>query len=159
MGATFQAEINYSEYPEEMVFMTDRYPTIDEEYFKLEGFCSFDEKTQRHYQMERVINFKHSRDFSYASLYLVLNLVDRNISVATEAAGGYYSIAYADIQTFRKKVFKALNRVNESDAVEPSQDGNFYYGGASIDYLKAALTDMLEIIDQAYKRKLNIFWA
>jgi len=159
MGATFQAEINYSEYPEQMVFMTDRYPDIDEEYFKFEGFCPFDEATQRHYQMERVIDFKHSRDFSYSNLYTVLNLVDRNISVSTQAAGGYYSINYTDIQVFRKKVFKALNQINESDSIEPSRDGNFYYGGVSTDYLKTALTDMLEIIDQAYKRKLNIFWA
>lgn len=159
MGVTFQAQINHNDYPEVKVFMADRYPDLDEEYFKLEGYCPFDEETQRHYQMERVIDFKQSRDFSYANFYLILDLVDRNIRIATQADGGYYAIDHADIQNFRKKVFMALNKVNESHAVEPTQNGNFYDGGASTDYIREALTDMLEIIDQAYKKNLNVFWA
>lgn len=159
MGVTFQAQINHSDYPEEKVFMSDLYPELDEEYFKLDGFCSFDEDSQRHYQLERVIDFKQSRDFSYANFYLVLDLVDRNIRIATQADGGYYSINHADIQVFRKKVFLALNKVNEDQAVESSQHGNFYDGGASMEYIQKALTDMLEIVDQAYKKNLNIFWA
>lgn len=159
MGVTFQAQINHNDYPQQKVFMSDLYPDLDEEYFKMEGYCPFDEETQRHYQMERVIDFKQSCDFSYANFYLVLDLVDRNIRIATQADGGYYSIDHADIQIFRKKVFIALNKVNEDNAVKPTQDGNFYDCGASVDYIQAALTEMLEIIDQAYKKNLNVFWA
>lgn len=159
MGVTFQAQINHDDYPQQKVFMVDLYPDLDEEYFKLDGYCPFDEETQRHYQMDRVIDFKQSRDFSYANFYLLLDLVDRNIRIATQADGGYYAINHADIQVFRKKVFMALNNVNEGHAVEPSQNGNFYDGGASMEYIQGALSDMLEIIDQAYKKNLNIFWA
>lgn len=158
MGVTFQAQINHDDYPQQKVFLTDLYPDLDEEHFRLYGEM-FDEESQRHYQIDRVIDFKQSRDFSYANFYLVLELVDRNIRIATQADGGYYSINHADIQVFRKKVFLALNKVNEDQAVEPSQKGNFYDGGASMEYIQKALTDMLEIVDQAYKKNLNIFWA
>ena len=158
MGVTFQAQINHDDYPQQKVFMADLYPGLDEEHFGLYGEM-FDEEAQKHYQMERVIDFKQSRDFSYANFYLVLDLVDRNIRIATQADGGYYSINHADIQVFRKKVFLALNKVNEGQAVEPSQHGNFYDGGASMEYIQKALIDMLEIVDQAYKKNLNIFWA
>lgn len=159
MGLTFQAQINHNDYPQQKVYMADLYPDLDESYFKLEGYCSFDEETQRHYQLERVIDFKQSRDFSYANFYLVLDLVDRNIRIATECDGGYYAINHTDLQVFRKKVFIALNRVTESDGRDFSVDGNFYNFGASPDYIRDALRDMLEIIDQAYKKNLNIFWA
>ena len=159
MGVTFQAQINHENYPQKKVYMVDIYPDLDEDYFKLDGYCLFDEETQRHYQMERVIDFKQSRDFSYANFYLVLDLVDRNISIATEADGGYYSITHNDLQVFRKKVFIALNKVTESDGRDFSVDGNFYNAGASHEYIRGALSEILEIIDQAYKKNLNIFWA
>jgi hypothetical protein len=159
MGVTFQAQINANDYPEQKVFMTDLYPDLDEAFFHEEGYSPFDDETQRHYQMDRIIDFKHSRDFSYSNFYFLLDLVDRNIRLATQADGGYFSVPHADLQVFRRKVFIALNKVNQEHAVEPSVNGNFYDAGVTVEYIQSALTDMLEIIEQAYKKNLNLFWA
>lgn len=159
MGVTFQAQINPADYPEKKVFMTDLYPELDEAFFHEERYSPFDEEAQRHYQMDRVIDFKHSRDFSYSNFYFLLDLVDLNIRIATQADGGYFSVPHVDIQVFRRKVFMALNKVNDDHAVAPSVNGNFYDAGVTVEYIRSALTDMLEIIDQAYKKNLNIYWA
>lgn len=161
MGVTFQASVDYSKMKKQKVFLTDLYPNMDEEEFSMHlGYgIFFDEETNRHYQMDYVDpGFVYEINMSNANFSHVLKIIDHNLWVL-HIEDSCHSVKNADLAEFRRKIIKAMNKNLSIHEVEYSQKGNFFSGGIDSTYISKNMSKMLEIIDNAQKRDLDIFWA
>lgn len=161
MSITFQASVDYSKMEKEKVFLIDLYPNLDEEDFSMDLGCGvfLDEETNRHYQMDYVDpGFVYEINMSNANFAHVLKIIDHNLWVLHNE-DSCRSIKHAELPEFRRKIIKVLNKDLSAHEVEHSQRGNFFSGGINSEYITKSMTRMLEIIDNAQKRDLDIFWA
>lgn len=160
MSITFQVEIKDVPEIEKKEYLADVYG-LDEEYFKHDPFALFDETLQKHYQVvkEPVCDFMYEKNFTSDFFNYLLSLIDHNIKVKSIDDGGYGYIEHNDIQSFRKKVFFALNKINEKHIVSGETSCNMIFFGYSMDRITNGLNAMLAIMDGAYKNKFNVFWS
>lgn len=161
MSITFQASVDYSTMPKVKVFLVDLYPGLDEECFASDvGYgVYFDEESKRHYQMDYAEpGFVYEVNMSNANFDHVLKIIDHNLWVLHREEP-CHSIKHADLPAFRRKIIKVINKDLSFHEVESFQHGNFFSGGIDSEYITKRMIQMLEIIDNAQKRELDVFWA
>lgn len=160
MTTTFQAALKDVPFIEKKEFLADVYG-LDEEYFKHDPFALFDEDLQKHYQIvkEPVCDFIYEKNFSCDFFVYLLSLIDNNVKINSINEGGYGYIKHEDIQSFRKKTFMALNKLNESHVVAGDDSSNMIFCGYSMSRITNCLESMLAIMDGSYKNKFDVFWS
>lgn len=160
MSVTFQADISKFPVFENKIWLADHYG-LEEEYFVGDPYAVLDPETNKHYEIrkETACDFIYEHNVSNDFFNHIMNLIDRNIAIQSSAEGNIGSIKFSDIQTFRKKVFLAFNKFNGNYITETVIDGNMIHMGYSEDRIKNTFSSILNIIDNAYKHKLDIFWG
>lgn len=161
MTITFQASIDNSEVEMVKVYMTDLYPGLEEEYFACEvGMgVEFDAEAQRHYQMEYPApDFLCEVNLSNANFAQILRIIDNNLYLIQQEEC-YYSISHEKLPEFRRKIIAAMNKNLKPFTYDSYREGNMFHGGIDVDYISGRMVQMLEIIDNAQKRGLDVHWG
>jgi len=158
MTVTFRINLDESQFPQKKVFMCDLFPELDDAYFEGDYGIKFDPDTRQFYELQTVIDFAHEKNFSTFNFQALLKLIDHNIYIISKENDNFGEVKYENLQSFRRKVFIARNKVNQNNIKEGFVDGIMYYGGMTLEYIQFNLSLMLSIIDNAIKRQFDIIW-
>ncbi len=162
MSITFQAEVDFKEITARKVFLEDLYEGFDLETggeYMSSYPDVFKDENGRLYEMRQIVDFEYEINLSNDNFYSVLQKIDHNLYVKTKSDGGFGSVSFEDLPSFRRKLIKACNITSSVGTRDSYVDGNFHYNGASSEYIIEKIKHMLTIIDNAQKRNIGIFWA
>lgn len=162
MSVTFSANIQIKDFPVKKVYAKDQYNFTQEEcefYFDNDPYMIKEEGTNLYYTEEPDIGFTYEINMANVNFSSVLQKIDNNIYLVSKSKDFCGSVAFENLSEFRSKLMKALNSSNNIGVRESSQEGNFYHCGLDNEAIKQRLSTMLEIVNNAHKKNVGVYWG
>lgn len=162
MSVSFQVDVDRTTVKKEKVYMDEMYPHIPDFQFECDPYVSKEEGTGRYFEMMDKIDFTHEVNMCNRNFAQILHLIDVNMAIVSSQNGNVGCIKAEDLYGFQRKLMLALNRSNailSGYEIEKQESHNFMNMGISIEYIKARLMDMLEVVKNAQIRNRDVFWS
>ena len=162
MSVNFSVAIKLNEFPVKKIYAKDQYNFTQEEcefYFENDPYMIKEEGTNLYYTEEPDIGFTYEINIANANFSSILQKIDHNIYIVSKSNDLCGSVAFENLDDFRSKIMKALNSSNNIGVRESSQEGNFYHCGLDTESIKQRLSTMLEIVNNAHKNNVGVYWG